>query len=73
MKLKEYVENLNTILTKHPEYAHLDVVYAEDDEGNGFSTVHHTPVVGRFDYGDFSPNDEEDPRPPESLNAICIN
>ena len=42
MKLKDYVKELNAIAEKFPD---LDVMYAIDDEGNGFDAVKNAPCL----------------------------
>lgn len=75
MKLEKYVENLQRLLEKHPEYKELTVVYSKDDEGNGFDKVWDGPVVGNFNEDEFvdveSFEDWFDELPP--INAVCIN
>ena len=39
MNLQEYVNELQTFLTEHPELAESKVYYASDDEGNAFRPV----------------------------------
>jgi hypothetical protein len=74
MKLKEYLEHLNKLASEKPEVLDYVVVYAKDNEGNGFQIVNYKPDVGHFD-SDYSgyfrseDNLEED----ETSNSICIN
>lgn len=68
MKFKEYVKNLQNLLKENLEIAEYDVVYSEDDEGNGFGMVCFEPTIGRFDKDDrefYAETDEP--------NAVCIN
>ena len=67
MKLKEFVDNLNKLITDRPEVADFDVVTSKDAEGNGFTLVHYSPSVGHYD--------EEDKQFTEELkfNSVCVN
>lgn len=68
MKLKEIYATLREIKEKNPDAMEYDVVFAKDDEGNGFSNVLYDPCIGHFEDGEFSPiNDDNEP------NAVCIN
>jgi len=67
MKFKEYLENLNELLKDRPEIADFDVVTSKDDEGNGYSIVHYTPSIGRYD------NEEKEFKEEIELNAVCVN
>lgn len=71
-KLSEYIENLKDILE---EYGDLDVVYAKDEEGNGFNEVCYTPSVGYYEDREFTSIDEkdEDDEDDIKINAVCIN
>ena len=66
MKLKDYISRLQKIAKRHPD---LEVVYASDDEGNRFDTVHHSPVIGEFDGNSFRTDCDAIKGP----NAVCIN
>jgi hypothetical protein len=48
MLFKEYVENINKLLADNPEIADYKVVYASDDEGNGYDLVHYTPSITEY-------------------------
>lgn len=67
MKFKDYVGILTKQLKENPEWAELDVVYATDDEGNGYEYVTHDATPGSLHDGemDFSGD--------EGFNAVCIN
>lgn len=82
MKFKEYLENLNKLAQEKPETLEMVVVYAKDDEGNGFQEVHYTPTVGNYDpedsWGGFTSeaNIKEEPEEYDEdieINSICIN
>jgi hypothetical protein len=78
MTFKEYVDTLNTMLYERPGLGNLDVVYAADDEGNGYGKVHYTPTLGFFDHGEFTADSsfeehQEDYGEELIANAICIN
>ena len=75
MKLKEYIENLNLLVAKNPEYAELDVIYSADDEGNQYFPIAYEPTIGFHQRGEFYCQHEledfdlSDKKP----NSICIN
>lgn len=81
MKFKEYLENLNKLAEENPETLDMTVVYAKDDEGNGFQEINYAPSIGNFDHeyhGEFSSQEniaEEPEEYPEDIemNAICVN
>jgi hypothetical protein len=67
MTLKEYAENINTLLKKRPETADFVVVTSRDDEGNGFNLVYYAPSVGNYN------KDDNDFTVEKELNAVCVN
>jgi hypothetical protein len=70
MLFKEYVENMNKLLADNPEIADYKVVYASDDEGNGYDLVHYTPSITQYVGRDeVRTKDGEDYKP----NAVIIN
>jgi hypothetical protein len=77
MKLKEYIDSLTEFAKSHPETLELEVIYAIDDEGNGYNRVHYTPTKGVLQENEFyteSGEDFEDSGFEESdINAVCIN
>ena len=80
MKLKEYIENLKSLMEKYPEAKDWDVVFSQDDEGNSFHPVYYTPVVGKFWEGDYefrayNENEEDmiEKISKDEINAVCIN
>jgi hypothetical protein len=66
MKLKDYIKSLQNVIDEDPETADYKVVYAIDDEGNGFGLVGHSPTFGNYKDGEFDTEDE-------NINSICIN
>lgn len=68
MTLKTYIKKLQELEEKHPN---AKVIYSIDDEGNGFSSIHHDPCAGNFRDGEFTNGElsEEGLK----INAICIN
>lgn len=68
MTLKEYAEEIKALAEKHPNAI---VVYARDDEGNGFDTLSYGPSAGMWDSDDnsFVPEAEGG----TDVNAVCIN
>ncbi len=82
MTLKEYVEMLYELVQQNEGYGDLEVVYASDDEGNDFNTVHCTPTLGfyndrefRTDKYEYDEWGDEDPGIDSEfkINAVCIN
>ncbi len=67
MKLSEFAKNVNGLLKARPESADFDVVFAKDDEGNGFSLVHYSPSIGNYD------KEEREFQEEKEVNAVCIN
>lgn len=63
MKLSEYIKNLQSIKKKHGD---LDVIYAKDDEGNGFNQIIYDPSVGKFINREFEQT-EDNP------DSVCVN
>lgn len=71
MTLQEYYESLGSFLKDHPEAAKLPVVYAKDDEGNGYQNISYSPSLGEVDSLDYCI--ESFDTDSESPNAVCIN
>ena len=72
--LTEYIKRLQRI---HKAYGDLELIYAQDDEGNGYDTVHFFPSVGYFDGSDefriIDDDDDDDNDDEYPINAICMN
>ncbi len=65
MKLNDYIEKLQEL--QKAGHGNLELVYAIDDEGNGFKEVVFTPLAGLIDkFGDFTEKGKE-------KTHICIN
>ena len=45
MNLQEYINQLQTFLTEHPEIAESKVYYASDEEGNSFYECCHSGSI----------------------------
>ena len=45
MNLQEYINELQSFLTEHPEMAESKVYYASDEEGNSFYECFHSGSV----------------------------
>lgn len=74
MKLKEYLQNLNKFVIKYPKALDYDVVYAKDDEGNGFREVNYGPYLGYLGAeGDDWVGSEECHECEVEINSVCIN
>ena len=86
MKLSKYIEGLQEVLK---EKGDLDVVYAIDDEGNGYGEVYFDPTPGSFknedegewvsesgfkEHEDYMNEDEdEEDHIKLTVNAVLIN
>ena len=84
MNLREFIDDLEKLIADQPQVETLQVIYSEDDEGNGFREVTYAPSFGRFEYGEFRVEDGEfrdeyddttdlNPHFDARDNAICIN
>jgi hypothetical protein len=70
MTLNEYIVHLKKVAEEG--HGNKEVVYAADEEGNGFAKVFYPPSVGVFKdagygHGDFDSEAKGKP------NAVCIN
>jgi len=74
MKLKEYLEELNQIVSDYPEVLEFEVIYSHDDEGNEFQKVNNSPTFTKVsnleDHRDLELEDEEDLK---NCNAVIVN
>jgi hypothetical protein len=70
MKLRVYAKVIEALAKKYPD---VDVVYARDEEGNGFSKAHYAPVAGRFNEVDNSFFNIDADINPDDINCICLN
>jgi hypothetical protein len=43
--LKDYIAELQKVAETHPSFGELPVIYAEDDEGNGYQLVSNLPSL----------------------------
>lgn len=76
MKFKEYVDQLNEFLEKHPEAADMITIYAIDDEGNAYHEAYFGPTMGVFDGGEFISGDDDEGMEEygyDECDAVCIN
>lgn len=67
MNIEKYIAHLQQVAKKYPK---AKVIYAIDEEGNGYDEVFFTPTPGRFEDGEF---DRFDGNKNVKVNAICIN
>lgn len=75
MTLQEYYKEIKELLESSPNLKNAIIIYASDDEGNGFQRSENglTPCCVEdteqyhLDGVDFEMEDDEEP------NAICIN
>lgn len=67
MKIEDYIAALQTLAQKHPGAV---VIYSSDDEGNHYSPVHFHPSAGRFNGGEWIPDDMTKKF---KANAVCLN
>lgn len=49
MKISEMIEKLENVKRA---YGDLECIYAKDDEGNGYSTIHYDPGMMEFFFSD---------------------
>jgi len=76
MKLKDYLEDLQSLVEVNPELLEMDIITASDDEGNSFNGVVYEASAGYFDGDDktFIAESECDFVDNEyEINAICLN
>jgi len=75
MKLKTYIENLQTFLKENPDAAEFIVVTSKDDEGNGFNPVYCPPSLGNWDEDEreFNDHGEDEEENYGEKNAVCVN
>jgi len=71
MKLKEYLNMINTIIEQRGDEAlEAEVVYSADDAGTCFSTVQYLPNLGEYnaEKNEFTPVSDSG-----ILTHICVN
>lgn len=68
MKLKEFLDKLNTMVKEDPKILNLDVIYSSNDEGNSYEPVYFAPSKGNY-----SEDGEYNTDTYLKINAICIN
>ena len=74
MTFRNYVNTLITMLKNNPEIEHYEVIYSQDDEGNGYQKVNFAPTVMLSDnLQDYHIEIESSINKPEEGNVICIN
>ena len=81
MKFKEYLDNLNKLAEENPDTLEMTVVYAKDDEGNGYQEINYDPTLGNFNHeyhGEFHSEENIKEEPEEydediQINSICVN
>ena len=80
--LKEYIEDLQDIISENPEAIDFPVIYSIDDEGNDYyhKVIYNPSLFYVGDLDDYYLEDvisednlEEDGDDNTKLNAICIN
>ena len=66
---------LQKFAEENPETLEFEVIYAEDDEGNGYGNIVYSPSKGVFNEGEFftENNLEEEDYQLSDMNAVCIN
>jgi hypothetical protein len=76
MQLKEWLNDLNKLIDANPEILELPVVYARDDEGNGYQYASYSPSLGAFDRLSrefYSQDQYEDQDDDLGEKVICLN
>lgn len=71
--LREYMQNLLAFAEANPEALDMVVVYANDDEGNGFCSNLYDPSMGKFEDDDYLPLSDDCGVEKGDCNAVCIN
>lgn len=69
MNASQLIEQLNELIKTHGD---LELVYAKDDEGNGYDKVFYAPSAGHYNENEkeFHSHSNKYKKKP---NAICIN
>lgn len=73
MKLKEYIEELQKIYVEHGD---IELIYARDDEGNGYDFVRYQPTKSYFHLESqerISEDDITDYAPEDYSLVVCVN
>lgn len=77
MNLKQYIEELQKLYNEHGD---LEIIYAADDEGNGYEKVHYNPSIMFFDENSKSglsledkESDQDEFSVEKFVKVICIN
>jgi hypothetical protein len=74
MNIKDYAIYINNLAEKYPE---ATMVFARDEEGNGYGHVHYAPAAGLFDGDEWyplTPDDEEaECRTPKDVTHVLVN
>lgn len=75
MKLKEYIEHLQAIYDAEGDF---ELVSADDDEGNSYSSVMFVPSIEYLDLDEFilvAPEDVEDAKEfgADLKRVVCVN
>jgi hypothetical protein len=75
MKLKDYIQKLNTLIVSHPDALEYEVVTSKDDEGNAFNPVLYDPSIGVYIDRDFIASDTlgDCGMNIDDINAVCLN
>jgi len=69
MTFKEYFKELQALYNDNPHLHDKKLVYAKDDEGNGYKTVHYCPQTGVIN----TDLEWESSTDKDETNTICIN
>jgi len=75
MKLKKYLDHLTKLIQENPKALELEIIYARDDEGNGFQKVEtipslcYTPELKKYHIDEVQFDEDDYDKP----NAVCIN
>lgn len=75
MTLENYVRGLTEFIKNNPQLKDCIVIYAKDEEGNGFEKVFYTPTKGYYEDRNFIEKDNFNAWSlnEEDINAVCIN
>ena len=70
MKATKFIKELQELVDK---YGDLELVYAKDDEGNGFSKLSFGPTPGIYHDRDHEFSEIDETEEDTGANAICVN
>ena len=73
MKLRKFLNNIDNLVKEYPEILEYEVVYSEDEEGNGFNIIYYEPSIGVYNKQDKEFYLGEMELSQNDIKVICIN